>query len=71
MSTFSIQYFLQQKMKIAKSLLLQNENPSEVFYKIGYENHSSFSKSFKQVYGLSPKQFQKQDLTVSQQHLND
>jgi len=65
------QYFLQQKMKIAKSLLLQNENPSEVFYKIGYENHSSFSKSFKQVYGLSPKQFQKQDLTVSQQHLND
>ena len=52
------QYFLQQKMEIAKSLLLQNENPSEVFYKVGYENHSSFSQSFKQVYGISPKQFQ-------------
>jgi AraC-like DNA-binding protein len=65
------QYFLQQKMEIAKSLLLQNENPSEVFYKVGYENHSSFSQSFKQVFGISPKQFQQQNLTVSQQILND
>lgn len=65
------QYFLLQKMTIAKSLLLQNENPGEVFYKVGYENHSSFSQSFKQVYGISPKQFQQQNLTVSQQLLND
>ncbi|MEH6680236.1 MAG: AraC family transcriptional regulator [Sediminicola sp.] len=65
------QYFLQQKMEMAKSLLLQNENPSEVFYKVGYENHSSFSQSFKQVYGISPKQFQQKNLTVSQQLLND
>lgn len=65
------QYFLQQKMEIAKSLLLQNENPSEVFYKVGYENHSSFSQSFKQVYGISPKKFQQQNLTASQQLLND
>ena len=47
-------------MEIAASLLLQNENPSEVFYKIGYESHSSFSQSFKQIYGISPKQFQQQ-----------
>lgn len=65
------QYFLQQKMEIAKSLLLQNENPSEVSYKVGYENHSSFSQSFKQVYGISPKQFKQQNLAVSQQLLND
>ncbi|RZJ49180.1 MAG: AraC family transcriptional regulator, partial [Flavobacterium sp.] len=65
------QYFLQQKMEIAKSLLLQNENPSEVSYKVGYENHSSFSQSFKQVYGISPKQFRQQNLAVSQQLLND
>jgi len=65
------QYFLQQKMEIAKSLLLQNENPGEVFYKVGYENHSSFSQSFKQVYGISPTQFKQQNLTVSQQLLND
>ena len=54
------QYFLQRKMEIAASLLLQNENPSEVFYKVGYESHSSFSQSFKQIYGTSPKQFQQQ-----------
>lgn len=52
------QYFLQRRMAMATSLLLQNENPGEVFYKVGYENHSSFSQSFKQVYGISPKAFQ-------------
>jgi AraC-like DNA-binding protein len=57
------QYFLRRKMEIATSLLLQNENPSEVFYKVGFENHSSFSQSFKQVYGISPKQYQQQKLS--------
>lgn len=65
------QYFLQRKMEIAASLLLQNENPSEVFSKVGYENHSSFSQSFKQIYGTSPKQFQQQKMAVSQQLLSD
>lgn len=57
------QYFLQRRMELATSLLLQNENPSEVFYKVGFENHSSFSQSFKQVYGISPKQFQQQKMS--------
>jgi AraC family transcriptional regulator, exoenzyme S synthesis regulatory protein ExsA len=65
------QYFLHRKMEIAASLLLQNENPAEVFYKVGYENHSSFSQSFKQIYGMSPKRFQQQKMTASQQLLND
>ncbi|MDJ1469075.1 AraC family transcriptional regulator [Cytophagaceae bacterium DM2B3-1] len=65
------QYFLQRKMEIATSLLLQNEHPGEVFYKVGFENHSSFSQSFKQVYGISPKQFQQQKMTFSQQTLID
>lgn len=65
------QFFLQRKMEIATSLLLQNENPGEVFYKVGYENHSSFSQSFKQVHGISPKQFQHQKMTFSQQSLTD
>lgn len=64
------QYFLHRKMEIAASLLLQNENPSEVFHKVGYESHSSFSQSFKKIYGISPKQFQQQKMPVSQQLLN-
>ena len=60
------QYFLKRKIELAALLLLQNENPSEVFYKVGYENHSSFSQSFKKVHGISPKQFQQQQkLTFS------
>ncbi|OCK50278.1 transcriptional regulator [Chryseobacterium sp. CBo1] len=55
-------YFLKKKMEIAKSLLLKDKNPSEIYYKIGYENHSSFSKSFKQFYGISPKHFQQQKI---------
>ncbi len=59
------QYFLKRKIELAASLLLQNENPSEVFYKVGYENHSSFSQSFKKVHGISPKQFQQQQKLTS------
>ena len=65
------QYFLQQKIKLAKLLLSQNENPSEVFYKVGYKNHSSFSQSFKRVQGVSPKEFQQGNLNVPQQLLDD
>ncbi|MBK1897030.1 helix-turn-helix domain-containing protein [Chryseobacterium paridis] len=64
-------YFLQKKMEIATSLLLQNKNPSEVFYEVGYENHSSFSQSFKRIYGISPRQFQQQKMNVYKQLLND
>lgn len=65
------QYFLHQKMETARSLLLQNETPGTVAYKVGYENHSSFSQAFKKVYGISPKEFKQQNLTVSKQDLND
>ncbi|MFH6959127.1 helix-turn-helix domain-containing protein [Flavobacterium aquidurense] len=65
------QYFLLQKIKMAELLLLQNENPSEVFYKVGYESHSSFSQSFKRVQGITPKEFQQRNVTVLQQLLDD
>jgi AraC family transcriptional regulator, exoenzyme S synthesis regulatory protein ExsA len=52
-------WFLQQRMKTAAQLLSHSkEKPVEIFYKVGYENHSSFSKSFKKFYGVSPKEFQ-------------
>ena len=61
------QYFLQRRMELAATLLLQHkENPSEVFYKVGYKNLSSFSQSFKLVYGVSPKQYQQQHLAAYQ-----
>jgi AraC-like DNA-binding protein len=65
------QYFLKERLKKAKALLIQNENPSEVYYKVGYQNHSSFSQSFKQMYGLSPKDFKLLHMSDSKQLLGD
>lgn len=51
-------WLLQKRMEHAAVLLRGQEKPSEVYYKVGYENHSSFTQSFKQVYGMTPKEFQ-------------
>lgn len=51
-------WFLQKKLEHAAALLaLGREKPGEICYKIGYENHSSFSYSFKQMYGVTPSEY--------------
>ena len=58
-------WLLQKRMEIARELLHHyNEKPSEVYHKVGYENHSSFTKSFRQFFGITPKQFQSEQLDV-------
>ncbi|MEO5997525.1 MAG: AraC family transcriptional regulator [Chitinophagaceae bacterium] len=65
-------WLLQKRMELAKELLIYNkEKPSEVFYKLGYENHSSFSQSFKQIFGTTPKEFQTMHLDSQQHILNE
>lgn len=60
-------WYLQKRMEIAATLLLNNrEKPSDVYHKVGYENHSSFSQSFKQVFGVTPSEYQQQKMTVLQ-----
>lgn len=60
-------WYLQKRMEIAATLLLNNrEKPSDVYHKVGYENHSSFTQSFKQVFGLTPSEYQQQKLNVLQ-----
>jgi len=53
-------YFVEQKMKEAVDLLVQNWRPSEIFAKLGYENLSSFSSEFKKCFGVSPKMYARQ-----------
>ena len=53
-------WILQKKMELAATLLQHHEKPSEVYYKVGYENHSSFTHTFKQIFGLTPSEFQQQ-----------
>ncbi len=57
-------WFWQRRMEMAKNLLIHHEKPGEVYHKIGYENHSSFSEAFRQTFGISPREFQQQNMTV-------
>jgi AraC-like DNA-binding protein len=52
-------WLLEKRMeKAAKMLRQDNRKASEIYYELGYENLSSFIQSFKQVYGITPKQYQ-------------
>jgi AraC-like DNA-binding protein len=52
----------QKRMEHAAFLLKYNkERVSDIYLRLGYENHSSFSQSFKSVFGVSPKVYQLQD----------
>jgi len=60
-------WILLKRMEMAKNLLRHHtEKPGEVYYKVGYENHSSFSQSFKQTFGITPREFQSQQLNFHQ-----
>lgn len=52
-------WLLEKRMQKAASLLKKGElKASEIYLELGYENLSSFIQSFKQVHGLTPKQYQ-------------
>ena len=52
----------QKRMEHAAFLLKYNkERVSDIYLRLGYENHSSFSQSFKSVFGVSPREYQLQD----------
>jgi DNA-binding response OmpR family regulator/anti-sigma regulatory factor (Ser/Thr protein kinase) len=55
-------YILQVRMNRAKKLMDSNEGYSiaEVAQRCGYEETSNFSRAFKQVYGITPSQYNKQ-----------
>ncbi len=58
-------WMVKRRMEIAATLLQnQKERPSDVYYKVGYENHSSFSESFKQVFGITPREYQVNNMTA-------
>ncbi|MDP4262832.1 MAG: AraC family transcriptional regulator [Bacteroidota bacterium] len=58
-------WILQKRMELARHLLQHyHEKPGEVCHKVGYENHSSFSQSFKHTYGVTPRDFQLGHLNV-------
>lgn len=58
-----IDYITEQRMFLAKELLIQNTmSISMVAVKVGYGNYSYFTKMFKKFYGLSPRELQQEYL---------
>jgi len=54
-------WMLQKRMERAAALLQSGATKaSDIYYRVGYENLSSFIQSFKQVYGVTPKKYQEQ-----------
>jgi AraC-like DNA-binding protein len=64
-------WLLEQKMQVAARLLGDRQTkPGDVYDKVGYESHSSFSKSFRLVFGVTPSAYQEQNMNVQAQTLN-
>lgn len=52
-------YITEQRMFLAKELLIKNEmSISMISAKVGYGNYSYFTKVFKKIYGMTPREFQ-------------
>ena len=55
------EYLIQCKLQQAIALLIETNNPiQEIARKVGYDNPLTFSKTFKNFYGVSPKLYRQQ-----------
>ncbi|WP_431212675.1 helix-turn-helix domain-containing protein [Puia sp. P3] len=53
-------WILAQKMQLAAQMLArQKEKPAEIWFKLGFETHSGFTKSFRKHFGVAPKDYKK------------
>lgn len=56
-------WLLKEKLQLAATLLKSPaEAPSDVYHKVGYQNHSSFSEAFRQHFGLTPSDYRSQHI---------
>ncbi|HKP96016.1 MAG TPA: AraC family transcriptional regulator [Fibrobacteria bacterium] len=57
------QWILRRRMEIARDMLAGgSEKPSEIYHRVGYLNHSSFTEAFKRAYGITPSRFRSRGL---------
>ncbi len=65
------QYLRNEKLELAKLLLMEERSVSEVAELVGYQNKSHFSKRFKEKYGVLPKGFVKKTQTQVKEALEE
>ena len=54
------EFIRSQRLKLAASLLQKSDvNISEIGYQVGFNDHSYFTKCFRETYGTSPSEFSK------------
>ena len=52
------EWLLEQRMKLAAQMLTKHkEKPGEIWFKLGFETHSGFTRSFKKHFGVAPKNY--------------
>lgn len=60
------QYLTMLRLEKSKEFLKKGMSVSEVCYMVGYNTHSSFCTLFKNKIGLTPTEFQKEQLSQNQ-----
>ncbi|HUI70336.1 MAG TPA: AraC family transcriptional regulator [Spirochaetia bacterium] len=69
--TSPIRWIRRRRMELAADLLRRGDTrPSEVYYQVGFESHSSFSQAFKSTFGVTPQDYKLGKLTLQQQSLD-
>lgn len=54
-------YVLNKRLIYAKQLLIRHKNSSSIYYDCGFSSYSYFLKTFKKNFGITPKEFIKQN----------
>lgn len=60
MSTSFVQYLAEYRIEKAKELILKGYSLNQVAAKVGYKNYKNFSKRFKEIAGIAPKEYRQQ-----------
>lgn len=50
-------FIRKRKLEIAKEKILSGMRGSDIYYELGYQNHSSFISAFKKEHGLTPEAY--------------
>ena len=62
------EYLIQCKLQQAVNFLIETNNPiQEIARQVGYDNPLTFSKTFKNFYGVSPKLYREQHRETAQE----